>query len=60
MPSYAQMIHMIKCSEMFTKSSTFQKTILIYCSQKVGDILDIENYSTYKKQWHTSETACFD
>ena len=30
---YAQMIHMINCSEVFTKSSAFQKSILIYSVQ---------------------------
>ena len=30
---YAQMIHMISCSEMFTKLSAFQESILIYSVQ---------------------------
>ena len=30
---YAQIIHMINCSEVFTKSSAFQESILIYSVQ---------------------------
>ena len=30
---YAQMIHMISCSEVFTKASAFQESILIYSVQ---------------------------
>ena len=30
---YAQMIHMINCSEVFTKSFAFQESILIYSVQ---------------------------